>query len=427
MRYLVYTETYPLRRPDAPRQTGIGRYCADLAGGLTALGHEVTVLTNDGIGPEIASSPDPVEVEVLGSAPDGRRALAERARAVLQWVRAHRPDYVLVGDPAGHAALSVTSGRVAAPLCPILYGTELAAWSRLGEGGRSPKALFRRWRLRRYLAAGAVPICISRYTAGLLRRVLPASRDECIVYPCVSGVVLTRAVNRAFGAELRRTVTRDGSTPLILTTVARISERKNQLAVLEALDRLRQSNGPAWHYFIIGNLDAPEHGAYLARLRAFTDERGLTQRVTFVHGATDEEKVDYLDACDASAMLSRTVGHSVEGFGISVIEAAARGKPVVVSDQGGMPETIVEGETGFAVPPDSVARIAGALETLGADPARRAAMGQRGRARTLESFTPAAAGARLQAQLLERRPISRAPLVNGATARILEGRRGQEL
>jgi glycosyltransferase involved in cell wall biosynthesis len=416
MRYLIYTETYPWRRPDAPRQTGIGRYCADLAGGLSALGHEVTVLTNDGIGPEVAGSRDPVRVEVLGSVPDGRRALAARAREVREWIRAHRPDYVLVGDPTGHAALSAAPGRAAAPLCPILYGTELAAWSRLAMGRRSLKALFRGWRLRRYLAAGAVPICISRFTAGLLRQVLPASRDECIVYPCVSGLFLTRPVNSAFGAELRRRVTRGGSTPLILATVARISERKNQLAMLEALDRLARSNGPAWHYLVIGNVDAPEHEAYLARLRAYADERGLAQRITFVHHATDEEKVDYLDACDASAMLSRTVGHSVEGFGISVIEAAARGKPVVVSDQGGMPETIVEDETGFAVPPDDVARIAGALETLAADPARRVAMGQRGRARTLERFTPTAMGARLHGQLLERRPMARAALANGARA-----------
>lgn len=425
MRYLFYTETFPSRRPDAIRQTGIGRYCADLASGLAALGHEVTILTNDEIGLEAAAT-EPLRVEVLGPAPEGRRRVGERAREVLRRVRASGPDYVLVGDPTAHDVLSSTSARVAAVSCPIFYGTELAVWARASEVERSLRALLRRWRLRRYLAADSVPICISRFTARLLRRVLPAPRDECIVYPCVSGLFLTRPVDRAFGADLRRRVMRDGTTPLILVTVARISERKNQLAVLEALDRLQRSGAPAWHYFSIGNVDAPEHELYFARLRAFAAERGLADRVTFVHHTTDEQKVDYLDACDASAIVSRTAGLSVEGFGISVIEAAARGKAVIVSDQGGMPETIAEGVTGLAVPPDDSARIADALQALAADAGLRASMGDRGRERTLEHFTPAATAARLHTQLLERRHFPPLVLATGAALPVFEGPEGKE-
>ena len=98
-------------------------------------------------------------------------------------------------------------------------------------------------------------------------------------------------------------------------------------------------------------------------------------------------------------MLSRTVGASVEGFGISVIEASARGKPVIVSDQGGMPETIVEGVTGTAVPPDDVPRIAAELAALARDPARRAAWGEAGRRRTLADFTPTATAGVLHARV----------------------------
>jgi glycosyltransferase involved in cell wall biosynthesis len=426
MRFLIYTETYPSRRPGAPRQTGIGRYCADLACGLADLGHGVTVLTNDGIGPEVGVSPEPFRVEVMGAAPQGRFGMSERAREVLRRIRANAPHYVLVGDPVGHAVLSSGWGRPEATLCPILYGTEVADWDQTLAGGVSPRAILRRWRLRRYLSGDTVPVCISRFTAGLLRRLHATSGDECIVYPCVSGLFLTRPVDRAFGEEVRRRVAPGVSSPLILTTVARISERKNQLAVLEALHRLGQSGAPRWHYFVIGNVDAAEHGAYFTQLKAFTAERGLAEQVTFVHEATDEEKIDYLDACDASAMLSRSVGSSVEGFGISVIEAAARGRPVVVSDQGGMPETIEEGLTGFAVPPDDITRIAGALQTLATDPARRVAMGAHGRRRTLERFTPAAAAACLHAQLLERQPAQRRVRTDGPAAPVLERHEGQE-
>lgn len=408
MRYLIYTETFPSRRADDPRQTGIGRYCADLAWGLAELGHEVVVLTNTSIGTGPAA-PEPFRVEVLGDAPGGRREEVERARIVLERLRAIRPDYVLAGDPIAHGVLATAGGAAAVPLCPILYGTELVAWSGGTAAGGSPRAHVRRWRLRRYLAAALVPVCISRFTASLLRDVLPDLRDECIVPPCVSDLFLTRPVDAAFAVELRRTLAGDGSAPPLLTTVGRISERKNQLGVLEALDHLRRGGGMPWHYLVVGNVDAPEHDRYFARLRAFAAERGLDGAVTFVHRTTDAQKVDFLDASDAAAMLSRTVGSSVEGFGISAIEAAARGRPALVSDEGGMPETVVDGETGFAVPPRDVERLAAALQALALDPARRAAMGARGRQRVLKEFTPAAMAARLHAQLLERRPAAMVP------------------
>jgi glycosyltransferase involved in cell wall biosynthesis len=100
-------------------------------------------------------------------------------------------------------------------------------------------------------------------------------------------------------------------------------------------------------------------------------------------------------------MLSQTVGSSVEGFGISVIEAASRGKPVVVSDQGGMPETVLDGVTGFSVPPADSARVADVLATLARHPGRRAAMGSAGRDFTLRHFTPRVSAGLLHGQLFE--------------------------
>jgi len=94
-------------------------------------------------------------------------------------------------------------------------------------------------------------------------------------------------------------------------------------------------------------------------------------------------------------MLSRTVGPSVEGFGISVIEASCRGKPVVVSDEGGMPETILEGRTGYAVPPGDAAAAARALGAL-ADPGTRQRLGAAGRAFARAEFTPRASAERLR-------------------------------
>ena len=56
----------------------------------------------------------------------------------------------------------------------------------------------------------------------------------------------------------------------------------------------------------------------------------------------------------------------------SVLEAMFAGLPVVSTDVGGIPEMVVDGETGFLVPPDDDVAIADAIEKLLADDALRA-------------------------------------------------------
>ena len=73
-----------------------------------------------------------------------------------------------------------------------------------------------------------------------------------------------------------------------------------------------------------------------------------------------------------------------ESFGIVALEAAAAGKPTIASALGGLADVVVDGETGFLVPPGDVEGLRGALERLAGDPALRERMGEAARARAAE-------------------------------------------
>ena len=71
----------------------------------------------------------------------------------------------------------------------------------------------------------------------------------------------------------------------------------------------------------------------------------------------------------------------------SVLEGMFAGLPVVSTDVGGIPEMVVDGETGFLVPPGDTQAIAERLEVLARDPALRGSMGETGRERVLRRYS----------------------------------------
>ena len=75
-----------------------------------------------------------------------------------------------------------------------------------------------------------------------------------------------------------------------------------------------------------------------------------------------------------------------EEMPVAVLEAMAAGLPVVAAETGGLPEMVVEGETGFLVPPRDVAAFGERLRRLAEDAGLRARMGAAGRARAVAQF-----------------------------------------
>ena len=95
-----------------------------------------------------------------------------------------------------------------------------------------------------------------------------------------------------------------------------------------------------------------------------------------------ESVVRHYQAADVYVHAARA-----ENLPITILEAMACGLPVVASAVGGIPELVVEGETGLLVPRGDAGALADALAGLLGDAERRAALGRAGRARVLEHFT----------------------------------------
>ncbi|MDP3538776.1 MAG: glycosyltransferase [Azonexus sp.] len=110
-------------------------------------------------------------------------------------------------------------------------------------------------------------------------------------------------------------------------------------------------------------------------------------RVDFLGPMPSEKVLPYIQDCLGVVLSSRrSVSGAEESFGLVLIEASACGVPCIGTRVGGIPEAIVDGETGFLVEPENVNDLAEKVSRLVSEPELAASMGKRGRKMVCESF-----------------------------------------
>lgn len=117
------------------------------------------------------------------------------------------------------------------------------------------------------------------------------------------------------------------------------------------------------------------------RLERLVAKLGLDDRVRFLGYITETEKRDLLRRSWATVLASPK-----EGWGISNLESAACGTPVIAADSPGIRESVVDGDTGFLVPGADVAAYAAAMRGLLQSPELVETLGANAR-RFAETFT----------------------------------------
>jgi alpha-maltose-1-phosphate synthase len=313
---------------------------------------------------------------VQGYAPTaeiGRAAAAFRHRPVLE---ALAVDLAMASDPVeadvvhSHTWYAAFGGVLVRalfdiPLVVTLHSLEpLRPWKedQLGTGYR-------------------VSTWLERLAVEQAERVIAVSeqmRADILTHFAVPAERVVVIHNGVDAQSFRRTERHDalarlGVTPPYVLFVGRISEQKGIFHLLEASRRL-----PAGVQLVLcaAAPDTPELE------RRLTAEVAGRPSVRWINAMVPRDQVVQLYS-HAACFVCPSV---YEPFGIINLEAMACGTPVVASAVGGIPEVVVDGETGFLVAPGDPKALAVALDRVLADPGRGATMGRAGRRRVEERF-----------------------------------------
>lgn len=239
------------------------------------------------------------------------------------------------------------------------------------------------------MARGDVVIANSHYTADLIRslhpeqagdrvRVIHRGTDLALFTPGAVAPGRVEALRRSWGVAPHERV---------VLLAARLTGWKGQRVLIEAAALMRDRGLGDVAFVLAG--DAQGRSAYERELDGLIAARGLAGVVHRVGHCTD------MPAAFRAASVVAVPSIEPEAFGRSAVEAQALGTPVVVSDLGAVPETVLAPpqvspgqRTGWRVPAGDAGALADALiEALSLGASARDAMARRGRAHVEAHFS----------------------------------------
>jgi glycosyltransferase involved in cell wall biosynthesis len=157
----------------------------------------------------------------------------------------------------------------------------------------------------------------------------------------------------------------------VVGTVANFKAHKRLDLLLLAAARVRREV-PGVRFVLVGQ------GPLDREVRQAARALELDREIVFTGFREDAQRI-------ASSFDVFVLSSEYEGLSIAVVEALALGRPVVVTDVGGVPEVVEDGRQGFIVQPGDTKTLADRIVRLLRDPALRLRMGREGRTRA-EAF-----------------------------------------
>jgi glycosyltransferase involved in cell wall biosynthesis len=191
-------------------------------------------------------------------------------------------------------------------------------------------------------------------------------REKCYVVRC--GVDLEKYESS------QKTVNAKNEVFKILQ-IGSLHWKKAQVYLVQVMASLRKRGVP-FHLTLIGE------GQERTSIEAEIKKHQLENHITLVGAKTQDEVATMLPQTDCYVQSSVS-----EGIPVAIMEAMACELPVISTNITGIPELVLDGETGILVPANDIANMANALETLYNNPELRRSMGKRGKQWVEQEFT----------------------------------------
>ena len=367
-------------------------HVAELALGLARLGHEVQVYTrrDDAALPErVAVAPGVcvVHVPVGPHRTVPKDELLPHMDAFADWMA---EDWQRTGDPdvvhahfwmSGLAALRAGRSR-GVPVAQTFHALGSVKRRHQRESDTSPPE---RLDLERWIAREADAVIATCRDEVEELADMGVGTDHVHVVPCGVDTAHFSPSGPAWDHGL------PGARRARLLAVGRLVERKGFDLAVRALPDL-----PDAELVLVGGppLERLDADPEARRLRALAEELGVEDRLVL----TGQRPHEAMPAIYRSADVVLAVPW-YEPFGITPLEAAACGRPLVGSAVGGLLDSVEDGVSGRLVPPRDVEALVSAVRGLLADPDEAARMGRGARARAVELFDWSVVAARTEGVL----------------------------
>ena len=301
------------------------------------------------------------------------RRMVEGLRALGWAVRVHE----LAGrfpqaDASACAAAAAAIETIAAGGVPVIDGLALPAFVELPDRLPQPWVALIHHPLA--LETGLTTVEAHAF-ADLERMLLPRAASVVVTSPRTLQDLRTyhlddtRIAVVVPGTDPAPLARGSGSPGMALLCVASLTPRKGHVLLLQALHGLRDLD---WHLTCVGS--AARDPACARSITAAIDRLGLRQRVTLIGEHAESDLAPFYDQADLFVLASYH-----EGYGMVLVEALARGLPVVSTSAGAIPDTVPE-DAGLLVPPGDARALARALRQVITEPELRAKLSAGARA-----------------------------------------------
>jgi glycosyltransferase involved in cell wall biosynthesis len=199
-----------------------------------------------------------------------------------------------------------------------------------------------------------VIITCARFLVQYVQRLLPEQYQQRQRIVAVSNPVDIEAFRPGNRAAAKRHVGAALDTPLVLM-LANLAPHKGQEVAIRVTAALKKAgvNIVLW----LAGVERGQEVSYTAQLRALCAELDVHDRVHLLGQRQDVPEL--LRAADVFLLPS-----THEGLPLSVLEAQASKVPVLAAPTGGIPEIVIDGETGFLIAPGAVASYAERIKNL---------------------------------------------------------------